>query len=134
MIAFVLGVILPAHVVRVEVHRRRVDLREDRSRPAARDRLGRRVEREGRADHLVAGPDLERVERDHERVGAVRDPDRVLDAEVRGGLLLEGLDLRAEDEPPRVEDVGDSLLQLLQQRRVLRLDVNERDLRHAAPV
>ena len=40
------------------------------------------------------------------------------------------LDVRAEDEPPGVEDFGDSLLQLVQQRRVLRLDVNERDLRH----
>jgi hypothetical protein len=57
----------------------------------------------------------------------------VLDAEVLRSLLLEGLDLRAEDEPPRVEDVGDSLLQLVLERRVLRLDVNERDLRHGAP-
>ena len=59
---------------------------------------------------------------------------RVFDAEVRCSLLLEGLNVRAEDEPARVEDVGDSLLQLVQQWRVLRLDVNERDLRHAAPV
>ena len=75
------------------------------------------------------GTDLERVEREHDRVGAVGDADRVLDAEVRGGLLLEGADVRAEDEPAGVENLGDSLLQLVQQRRVLRLDVNERDLR-----
>ena len=104
------------------------------SRAAAGDRLCGRVERERRADHLVAGPDPERVERDHERVRAVRDADRVLDSEVRGGLFLEGLDVRAEDEPARVENVGDSLLQLVQQRRVLRLDVNQRDLRHGGPV
>jgi hypothetical protein len=124
----------PPHVVRVEVHRRRVDLGEDRGRPPARDRLGRRVERERRGDHLVPRSDPERVEGQHQGVGPVRDADRVLDAEVRRGLLLEGPQLRAEDEPARVEDFGDSLLQLVQQRRVLRLDVNERDLRHGAPV
>ena len=66
-----------------------VDVGEDRSRAAPHDRLGRRVEREGRADHLVAGADAERVEREDERIGAVRDADRPLHAEVGGGLLLE---------------------------------------------
>ena len=81
---------------------------------------------------IVADP--ERVESDHERIRAVGDPDRVLDSEVRGGFLLEGLHLRAEDEPAGVEDFDDALLQLVQQRRVLRLDVNQRDLRHGGPV
>ena len=86
------------------------------------------------ADHLVPLADPERVEREDERVRPVRDADRVLDAEVGRRLLLEGADVRAEDEPAGVEDLGDSLLQLLQQRRVLRLDVNERDLSHCEPV
>ena len=64
-------------VLGVEVERRRVDVGEDRRRAAPRDRLGRRVERERRADHLVAGADAERVEHEHDRVGAVGDADRV---------------------------------------------------------
>ena len=42
------------HVLGVEVQGRRVDVAEDRRRADARDRLGGRVEREGRADDLVA--------------------------------------------------------------------------------
>src|SRR5215204_5236078 len=103
------------HILWVEVQRLRVDLREDGSRSAPRNRLGGRVEREARADDLVASPDPERVQREHERVRPVRDPDRVLHAEEYRGLLFEGLDLRAEDESARVEDVGDSLLQLVKQ-------------------
>ena len=133
MIAFVCGV-TGCDVARIEVHRLRVDVGKDRSRAAPDDRLGGRIEREGRADHLVPLADPHRVEREHDRIGAVRDADRVLDAEVRRGLLLEGAHVRAEDEPARVEDLGDSLLQLVQQRRVLRLDVNERDLGHGGPV
>ena len=70
-------------VLGVEVAGRRVDVGEDGRGAAPRDRLGGRVEREGRADHLVAGADAHRVEHEHERVGAVRDADRLRDAEVR---------------------------------------------------
>ena len=35
------------------------------------------------------GADPERVEREHERIGAVGDADRLLDAEVLGRLALE---------------------------------------------
>ena len=52
-------------IVRIEVQGRRVDVREHWRRAAAGDRLGGRVEREGRADDLVAGPDPDRVEREH---------------------------------------------------------------------
>ena len=45
------------HVLGIEVHRRGVDVGEDRRRAAARDRLCGRVERESRADDLVAGAD-----------------------------------------------------------------------------
>ena len=72
---------LRGRVLDVEVERRGVDLREDGSRAAPDDRLGRRVERERRADDLVAGADADRVEREDERVGAVRDADRALHAE-----------------------------------------------------
>ena len=114
-------------VLRVEVVRRRVDLGEDGRRAAARDRLGRRVEREGRADHLVARADAHRVERDHERVGAVRDADRLRNAEIGGGLLLEGGHVGAEHELPSASTSAKALLELGDQRCVLRPDVNERN-------
>ncbi len=53
--------------------------------------------KEGQID-LVACADPERVEDEHERIGAVGDADRVLDAEELGRLALEALDLGAEDE------------------------------------
>ena len=83
MIAFVRGVDPALDVLGIEVQRHRVDVGEDRRRAGARDRLGGRVEGERRADHLVAAPDADRLEHEHERVGAVRDADRLRDAEVR---------------------------------------------------
>ena len=124
MIAFVRSVIRRSTSAGSRLSVTRVDLREDRCGAATRDRLGGRVERERRADHLVAGADPHRVEDEHERVGAVRTADRVLGAEVLGRLALERLDLRPEDEPAGLERARERLLQLRDQRRVLRLDVN----------
>ena len=120
----------PLDVGGIEVERRGLDLGEDGRRAAARDRLGRRVERERRADHLVARADAQRVEDEHERVGAVRDADRLLDAELLGRLALEALDLGAEDEAAALERPRERLLQLRDERRVLRLDVNVGNRRH----
>ncbi len=109
MIAFVRGVSLRSTSAGIEVERHRVDVGEDRRRADPRDRLGRREEREGGADDLVAAPDPERVEDEHERVGAVRDADRLGHAEVLGGLALERRDVRPEDEPAVLEHVGERL-------------------------
>ncbi len=49
------------------------------------------------------------------------------DAEVRGRLALERLDLGAEDEAPGLEHFREPLLELRDEWRVLRLDVDERD-------
>ena len=109
-----------------------IDVGEDRRRADARDRLGRRVERERRADDLVAAPDPERLENEDERVGAVRNADRVGNTEERRGLVLERLHLWAEDEPPGLEDGGEPLLELRDEWRILRLRVDEWDrLAHA---
>ena len=116
------------HVLRIEVQRHGVDVGEDRSRADTRDRLGRRVERERRADDLVAATDPERLERDDERVGAVGDSDGVRHAEERSGLVLERLHLGPEDEPARREHGREPLFELRDQRRVLRLHVDEWDL------
>jgi hypothetical protein len=120
-------------VGRIEIERRGLDLGEDGRRAAPRDRLGRRVERERRADHLVARADPERVEDEHERVGAVSDPHRLLHAQVLGCLALEALDLRAEDEAAALERPGERLFQLRDERRVLRLHVNVGYRRHHGP-
>ena len=48
-------------------------------------------------------------------------------AEIRSGLLLEGLDLGPEDESTRLEHLGETVLELGDQRRVLRLDVDKRN-------
>ena len=120
------------HICSIEVQTGRIDVAEDGCRASARDRLGRGEEGEGRADDLVPRPDPERVEHDHERVGAVRDADRVVDAEVRRGFALEGLDVGAEDEASRVDDLRESLVQLAENGRVLRSHVNERN--HKRPV
>jgi hypothetical protein len=123
----------PLDVGRVEVQRLRVDLGEDGCRAAAHDRLGGRVERERRADDLVAVPDPERVEDEHDRVGAVRDADGLLDAEELGRLAFEALNLGPEDEAARLERLREGRLKLRDERRVLRLDVNVRNRRHGEP-
>ena len=133
MIAFVRSVILRSTSVGIEVQRLRVDLGEDRDGAASRDRLGRCKERERGADHLVTLTDPERVERDHDRICAVRDSDCLLHAEVFGRLALETVDLGTEDEPAGLECPRKRLLQLRNQRRVLRLDVNVRNWRHGEP-
>ena len=115
-------------VLGIEVQRHRIDVGEDRGRAGARDGLGRRVEGEGGADHLVARSDSHRLERQHERVRPVRDADRVRHAEVGGGLLLERLHLGPEDEPARLDDALERLPELRDQRLVLCLDVDEIDL------
>ena len=112
-------------VLRIEIHRRDVDVREHRRRAAACDRLGRGVERERRADHLVAGSDPERVEHEHERIGPVGYADRVPHAEISGRLMLEAGNVRPQDELPALEHALDLLADAGQKRLVLGSHVNE---------
>src|SRR5262249_5439540 len=118
------------HVLGIEVQRDRVDVREDRRRTSPRDRLGGRVERERGTDDLVARADLHRVEDEDESVGAVGDADRVWDAEVVGGLALERLDVRAEDEGSGVDDRLEAALELRDERRELRFYIDMWDWAH----
>ena len=125
---------LRGRVLDVEVERRGIDVGEDGSRAALDDRLGRRVERERRANDLVAGADAHCVERDDKRLRAVRDADRALHAEVRGGLLLERPVVLAADELARLEHSLEGGFELGDQRPVLGAYVNERDRLHDAPL
>ncbi len=91
----------------VEVERVRIDVHEHRLRAAQLDRVGRRGERVGGDDHLVAGADLEREQGEMERGGArrhgrcVRRPDGIRDR------ALELVDLRPHRELPGAHDLGD---------------------------
>src|SRR5262249_44702648 len=66
-------------------------------------------------------------ERQDERIGPVRHPDRVRHPEERGRLFFEGFDLRPEDEGPGLENRREALLELGYERRVLGLHVDQRD-------
>src|SRR5690606_29696473 len=112
----------------------RVDVGEDRAGAEPRDRPRRREEREGRADHLVAGADAERLQREQQRVGARGAADRPARLDERGQLVLEGRDLLAEHERLALEDAIDRRADLLAQGGVLRAQVEEGDrLAHRAP-
>src|SRR5262249_20829366 len=93
-----------------------------------------RIEGESGTDHLVAGPNAERVEDEHERVGPVRDAHGLADAEVRGRLALERRDVGAEDEIGALEHAVDRRTDAREQRLVLRLYVNQRDRTHGSTV
>ena len=86
-----------AYRVGRDVPRQRIDVAEHRTRARVDDRLGRRVEGEGRHDDLVAGLDAERPEPDGDGVRAVGNADRVTDAQVVGQLALERLAPRARE-------------------------------------
>ena len=98
-----------ATLVGIEIERERVDVREDRCRADAGNRLGGGVERERR--QITSSPYRSRAPpAQHERIGAVRDPDRMRNLEKRGRLPFEGLDLRPEDEAAGLEDSREPLL------------------------
>jgi hypothetical protein len=80
-----------------------------------------------RADDLRARAYLERVEHENDGVRAVGDADGLADAEIACCLLLERADIRTEHELPALEDAVDRLPHLREERRVLCLDVDERD-------
>jgi hypothetical protein len=112
---------------RVDVERCGIDVGEHRPGARAGNRLGGGIERVGRADHLVAGADHQPLEGQDQRVGAVRDRDRLGRAEGGGDLLLERAHVRAEDEPARVDHVAGGLLYVVEEVRVLAADVHQGD-------
>ena len=80
--AFVAGVSAAATVCAVTQYVSGSTSQNTGRAPVGRDRLGRRVEREGRHDHVVARPDAHRAQGDRQRVGAVGDADGVARAAV----------------------------------------------------
>ncbi len=97
--------------------------------PDRGDRLGGGDEGVGRHEHLVAGPDLQRTQREHERLGAGGDADGEVGLAVVGELALERLDVVAERERAVLGDFADRPQQLLEQRGVGVVHTRERHLR-----
>ena len=91
---------LALHIHRIQVQRDGVDVDEDGCRLAAGDRLGGRVERERRTDHLVAAAAAEGIEDDDDRVRPVGDADRLRHTEKVGGLALERRDVGPKTNCP----------------------------------
>ena len=105
MSARVLVVTRGRDLVGVDAQRDRVDVAEDRLRAGLDDHVrGRRPGQRGR-QHLVAGADPERDERQVHRGRAGRDRERMLDAAVGGELLLELRRERSGREPAGLERV-----------------------------
>ena len=116
------------HVGDGRVEGRRVDVREDRLGAEPRDTARGREERVGRADHLVAGPDPVRHQREEDRVAAGADGDRLGRAAVVGELALERVDLGAQDELLRLHDARERGADLGAQLVVLRPQIEQRHL------
>ena len=96
--------------------------------PGARDGAGGGEERERAGDDLIAGADLERHEREQQRIGARGDADAVAALAVGGDGRLELLDRGPEDEVLARTDLRDRGLDLRLQRLVLRLQIQQRHL------
>ena len=123
---------LPGGVREVDVEGVRVDVDPDRGRAEAGHGTCRSKEGEGRQEDLVPFADIERHEREQERVGTGGDPEGMLHAEERGAVLLKGLEARAHDEHVRAEDIAEGALKLGLEGAVLRAEIKERDVRHGA--
>jgi len=65
-----------------------------------------------RHDHLVPRPDVERPEREDQRIKAVGDPHRMIGAAPGRPVGLERVHLGSEDVPARVEDTVDGRVDL----------------------
>ena len=99
-----------ADLGRVDAVGLRVAVHEHRRRARVRDGRGGGDERVGGDDDFVARPDAQSLQRQEQRLGAVRDADAVLRAAVGRELRLERLHLIAEDERGVVADVLDRRL------------------------
>ena len=117
----------------IDVEGHRVDVDEPRRRADARDAAGGGEEREGRGDDFVAGADRRApsASRGSHRCPTTWRPRRV-DADLPRQLALERVDLGAEDEALAVADARDGGEDLLADRPVLRLEIEERDHCHCA--
>ena len=118
------GGLQPGHV---HQQRFRVDVDKARERATACDRFGGGGEGVRDRDHLIAGTDAERPQRQLQGIRAVAAGDRLARAAVGGELSFEVAHLLPLDEVRRGEDAVDRGLDFGSKLRVLRLEVGKRD-------
>src|SRR5262249_26084530 len=116
----------------VEVVGDRIDVHVDRRGADVADAPAGADPGVRRGDDLVAGADAAGAQGQVQGRGAVVEPDAVAHAEVTGEGALEPGDGRAEDEAPLGDDAVEGGLEFGADRVVLRGDVEEGDLGHAA--
>ena len=117
-----------------DVEARAIDIDEHRARAGVHDALDRRDEGERRRHDLVAWPDAGPAQAKQECVGARADADRVAHAEVFRRLALERGDVRAHHVLARVQHRAHGRLDFLPERRVLDLQVDQRDHERRVPI
>jgi hypothetical protein len=116
-------------VERVGVHVvvARVDVDEDGRGAQPRDAAGGGEEAVGRGDHAVAGPDIQRHQREQQRIRAGGHADGVRRAQVRAQVLLEVAHRLTQHEGLRAYDLRHCLVDLRRDPLVLSLQVDQRD-------
>ena len=107
------------HLLGIDVQRLVEHVREDGRGATVDDDIRRRRPRERGGDHLVAGTDAERDERQVERRGARRDREDVLRLEIVAHPRLELCGARARRQPARSQRLRDGRDLLLGDRRRL---------------
>jgi hypothetical protein len=95
------------HLVRIDVEVRVSDIGEDRRRAAVDDHVRRRGPGDRAGDHLVAGPNPERDERQVQRRGSGGDSEHVLGFQVFAQAPLELRRAGPGGQPARADRLGD---------------------------
>ena len=117
---------------RVEGEARGIDVDEQRPRARQLDRRDGRHRGMRDGDDIILGPDADRLQRQHQRIGAAADADAVADADVIGKLALERLDLLAQDVAAAFQHAGDRRVDLGALREISCPGVRLRDHRYSA--
>ena len=110
---------------RIDVVRLRIDIHENRFGADSRYTAHGREECEWCCDDLVARTNLQAHQTVQERIGPARDTDAVPTATDLGNLLLQLLDLRTADTPLRLQHLGHTGQNLVLDRRVLGLQIQQ---------
>ncbi len=114
-------------VVDVHVEADRADIGEDRHGAETRNRARRGEKGERRAQHLVTRLDVQRHERQQQRIRAGGNRQCMLHTDHFGDFLFKRLHLRPHDEPPMFQHLCEGGLEFGFERVVLGVDVEERD-------
>ena len=110
-----------------KVERVGLDVREHRDRADVVHRAPGREEGERGRDDLIPRPDVERLEREEQRIGAARAADRVLRVRKLGDGLLEFEHRLAEDEQLVFDHLVQRLHDVVLDAGVLGAEIEQRD-------